>query len=450
MKSLFLIVMALATLAMALGGESLTLTVDETVEMSIAQNLGLKQSGIDLRSYRRSKDSRWNSFIPSMSLSAGIQSEAGIINFGNRGVKRVTDSGALGFSTGIKLTLPLNTAIISGIKARIAGYDAGLISYEDARKMLERDVRKQFYLLLGSRENIQIQRGNIELAEKRLEQARNNFEHGLVQELDVLSAEVTLVGLQPAYNSTVTEYERLMLFFKFLIGIDRNTEINLEGSLDADDYQFDAESLISEFMSKRSDIRALEKQIELLKLNQEVLRRNYNIPTLTLDYTYRIFASNANKSSTFPQSDINRWSNWADGGTLSIALGWRFDGFIPGSSIDIQVSESQDVIDKLVLGKEMAFKSAAIEITNLVNKLDTARKTINASASNVELARRNFELTERAYNVGAREILDVDTSQQKYLETSQQLLYSKYEYIAELLNLEYALNTPIDELLDSR
>jgi len=450
MKNLFLIAMSLTALTMALGGESLTLTVDEAVDLSIAQNLELKQSSIDVRGYRRSRERLWNLFLPSMSLSAGIESDAGIIDFGDGSVKRITDAGSFGFSTGLNLTLPLNMAIASGIKARIADYDAGLISYENARGMLERDVRKQFHLLLASQENIQIQKGNIELAEKRLEQVRKNFEYGLAQELDVLSAEVTLAGLRPDYRSTLAEYEKLLLFFKFLIGVDGNTEINLDGSLDAEAYQFDAENLIGKFMSRRSDIRSLEKQIEALKFKKEVLKRNYNMPTLTLDYSYGIHASNADMSASFPPSSIEQWSNWADGGKLRISLGWRFDGLIPGSSIDIQLKESQDAIDKLVLARQMAFKSAAIEITNLVNKLDTARETIDASVSSVELARRNFELTERAYDVGAREILDVDTSQQKYLEALQRLLYAKYEYIAELLNLEHALNASIDELLDNK
>jgi len=446
MNTLFLTVISMAAFSGVVGAQTLTLTVDEAVEMSIAHNLKLKQSGIDLRAHKRAKDNRWNSFLPSMSLSAGIQSDAGFIASNDRDATKITDPGAFGVSTGIKLTLPLNTAIVSEIKTKIADYDAGLINYEDARRGLERDVRKQFYLLLSSQENIQIQRGNIELAEKRLEQARNNFEHGLVQELDVLSAEVTLVGLQPTFDSTVAEYEKLMLFFKHLNGIDRDVEIALDGNLDAEAYHFDGEELISKFISRRFDIRILEKQIESLEFKKQTVSRNSNTPTLTFDYTYGITASNTDMGSTYPPKAIAQWSNWADRGRLGITLGWRFDGLIPGSSIDSQIRGIQDEIDKLILAKQMAFESAAIEITNLVRKIETARKTIDASISSVELARRNFELTERAYNAGAREILDVETSQQKYLEASQRLLYSKYEYIAELLNLEYELNSSIDEL----
>ena len=90
-----------------------------------------------------------------------------------------------------------------------------------------------------------------------------------------------------------------------------------------------------------------------------------------------------------------------------------------------------------------------MEITNLVNKLNTSRKTIEANTSSVGLAQRNYELTEEAYNVGTRELLDVESRQQDYLQAVQQLLLAKYEYIAGLLDLEYALNTPMSEYLNN-
>jgi outer membrane protein TolC len=49
--------------------------------------------------------------------------------------------------------------------------------------------------------------------------------------------------------------------------------------------------------------------------------------------------------------------------------------------------------------------------------------------------------------VGTRELLDVESAQNDYLAATQQLLVAKYEYIAGLLDLEYALNVPRDEFL---
>ncbi len=438
MKKILIIVIASAIISGAVGAESLTLTVDKAVELAVSQNLGLKQEGIDVRTRERAKDTAWNAFLPSMSASAGFNGTAGIFQFQGITPPSYSDSRNTSFTTGLSFTLPINAAVGTGIKNLVADYEAGLISYEDARKKLERDVRKQFYLLLGNQENIKIQEGNIALAEKRLTQARNNFENGLAPELEVLSAEVTVANLQPAYNGIVAGYDSLMLFFKFLVGEDRNAEIVLNGNLETELYHLDSEALINSYMARRLDIRGLDKQIEALGYAKKTMNRNFNTPTLALGYSYGITGINPTGGGI---------DTWSDSGKLSLNLQWKFDGLIPGSSSNVQVKEMQDKIDGLSLAKQMAFETAGMEITNLVNKLDTSSKTIEATTSSVELARRNYELTEEAYNVGTRELLDVETRQQDYLQAVQQLLLAKYEYIAGLLDLEYALNAPMDEFL---
>jgi outer membrane protein TolC len=236
-----------------------------------------------------------------------------------------------------------------------------------------------------------------------------------------------------------------MLFFKFLLGEDRGTEITLEGNLDTDLYDLDSEELINGFIARRLDIRQLEKQIDTLGYAKKTMNRNYNTPTLVVGGSWGLSGSNSDTNRMM--QPIDPWTDWADRFTLSLNLQWKFDGLIPGSKSDVQVKEMQDAIDSLSIAKQMAFENAGMEITNIVNKLATSRKTIEANTSSVELAKKNYELTEEAYNVGTRELLDVEARQQDYLKAAQQLLLAKYEYIAGLLDLEYALNAPMEEFL---
>ncbi len=445
MKKILIIAFTAAIISGALGAESLTLTVDSAVELAVAQNLGLKQTGIDVRTRERAKDTAWNAFLPSMSASAGLNGTNQIFTDYGQAVPVLGENPATRFTTGLNIGLPLNAGVGAGIKNLVADYEAGLINYEDAQKKLERDVRKQFYLLLGNQENIKIQEGNIALAEKRLTQARNNFDNGLAPELEVLSAEVTVANLQPAYNGTVATYDSLMLFFKFLIGEDRNTDINLDGNLETELYDLDSENLINDYIARRLDVRGLDKQIEAMEYTKKGLGMQFNTPTLNLGYNYSFGGS----SNTYaPPTGQEAWSDWQDTGSFSLTLNWKFDGLVPGSKTDVQLKEIQDGIDTLSIAKQMAFENAGIEITNLVNNLNTSRKTIEANTSSVELAKRNYELTEEAYNVGTRELLDVESRQQDYLQAVQQLLLAKYAYIAGLLDLEYALNTPMNEYLN--
>jgi len=448
MKKMLIIVVIFSTIIGPMGAESITLNADQAVEMALARNLDLKQTGIDLKTDKRSKDNAWNLFLPSMSISAGFTMSSNIFEYEHTDPLHINEPGAHGFATRLSLSLPLNAAIPASIRNLIAKYEAGLLNYENAQKRLERDVRKQFYLLLGSQENIRIQQANIDLATKRHEQARTNFENGLVTELDVLSAEVTVANLRPAYNRELAFYENLVLFFKFLLGLDRNEEIALDGSLETVLYTFDSEALIAKYINGRLDLRSLEKQIESYKYAKKSALRNFNTPALNLSYRFDITGSNNDSIGFFPKKDIAPWTDWGDRGTLSLGLQWKLDGLIPGSSASNQLRQLQDGIDSLEIAKEMAFQNAGIEITNLINSLDTARKTIEANTSGVELAKRNLQLTEEAYNAGSRQRLDVESAQNEFLLASQQLLFAKYEYIAGLLDLEYALNTSRDEFVE--
>ncbi len=443
MKKILFIAIAAAIIAGAIGAETMTLTVNQAVELAVTQNLGLKQSGIDLRTKERAKDTAWNAFLPSMNISAGFNGANQIFTDYGQAAPIIGQTSSLRFNTGIGISLPINAAVGTGIKQLVTDYEAGILDYEDAQKQLERDVRKQFYLLLGREENIRIQQANIDLAEKRLNQARNNFANGLAPELEVLSAEVTVANFQPSYDGAVADYESQLLFFKFLLGTDRNDKITLDGNLDTELFTLDSEKLINTYLPGRLDLRNLDKQIQAMEYSKSTVGRNSNTPTLTLGYNYGYGGSNSDyKGTVVPWGDLN------DNSEFSLSLNWKFDGLIPGSETDVQLKELQDGIDNMNLGKQIALDNAGIEITNYVNKLATSRRTIEANTSSVELARRNYELTEEAYNVGTRELLDVESAQNDYLAAAQQLLLAKYEYIAGLLDLEYALNAPMDEFLN--
>ena len=460
MKKIIVFALAASLVATAATAETLSLTVDEAVELAMTRNLGLQQSAIELRTKERAKEKAWNVFVPSMAASAGVTADHyGLFDHEYAYSSGFGDAGNLGINGGLNLSLPINIGLSAGISTLKSDYEAGLLSYQDAAKQLEKNIRQQFYNLLANRENIQLEQANLELARKRLEQARNNFANGLVPELEVLSAEVTVASGQPKLDDVKAKYESMLLKFRFDLGIDRNLGIELDGDLETELYDMDAEELISRYMAGRLDLRELDQQIETLENTKKGMNWNMNSPTLNLGYTWGIGGSNSDSMSAYYDSNldgdsdlnyvgIDPWSDWADYGSLSIGLQWKFDGFIPGSNTNVQLKEMQDSIDTLILAKEMALEGAGMEITNSVNNLATARKTIEASTSAVELARRNYELTEEAYNVGTRELLDVETQQQAYLEATQQLLLAKYGYIAGLLDLEYALNAPMEEFLN--
>ncbi len=446
MKKITYIASLLVFSAVYLGSETLALTIDDAIKRALSNNLELQKSGIALKSTERSKLSAWNSFLPSIALSAGVTAKHGIFQFENNSPTGIGDPGNFGFNTGIALSLPLNAAIGPAYKKLVMDYEAGLLDYEAAMKSLTREVQKTFYGILSNQEDIRIQQANIDLAKKRYTQTLENFQNGLVPELDVLSAEVSLLKLQPALNSAVQTYNGLVLQFKTIIGVLRTDVIELAGELPTDLYDLDAEELINKYAASRLDLRSLDKQLMALELSKKAVSRNANTPTLTLGYNYALSGSNA-ETNNMTQEVIDPWSDWGDLGTFSLELRWKLDGLIPGSKSNVDIKKVQDSIDSLGLTRKIAWQAAETEITNLIGNLGIYRLTIEANTSGVALAKKNFELTDEAYKVGTRQLLDVESAQNDYMTAQQQLLLARYNYIAALLDLEYALGTPMNQFL---
>ena len=425
--------------------EIYTITVDKAVEMAITNNLKIKQAGIALKTKKTALDSSFNVFIPSLDITASFNGSQQLsTDVANKGPKNLSEPGALSASIGGSLNLPISASSFTAIQILKEDYKAGLISYEKAEKKLARDVRKMFYSILGNQKNIDIQESNIDLAQKRLERERNNFSLGLKAELDVLSAEVNLGKLIPKYNSVLTKQQHQRAEFKFLIGLNQEDEMILDGELVNRFYNLDSKELINKYISRRLSILELTHKILKLKKQRTSHLLYSRTPSLNLGYNYQFSITNSETSATGEHSDP--WSNGNDRGTLTISLKWNLDGFIPYSKKDVKSRKLKDKIDEAILSREIAREKAIIEIANLVNKLNTAQRNIESNEKIVTQAERKYALTDEAYNVGSKDFLDVETAQNNLLSANQELVLARYKYIEGLLDLEYALNADQGEL----
>jgi len=427
--------------------DELTLTVDHAVELAQQNNLSLQTSAIELRTKERTKDTAWNAFIPSIDAGAGLAyggtlfSSPDASTFNPDPTKKRWNVNA-----NFNMVLPINAALGTGIKQTVIDYEAGLLSYEDARKQLSRDVRQAYYGLIATAADLELKRANIEIAEKRYEQARENYNNGLISELEKLQAQVTAENNKPALNIQLTQYRNSIMNFKLLLGIPSSTEILLDGDLEnITFYQFDARELFEKYSARRLDVLQINKQIESLE-NTRTLQSQYNrTPTLSLTSGWQTNVTDGFEGSSWKKG------TWADTGSVGVQLSIPLDDFIPSSKTDVTLKELSDGIETLKINRQLIFDSAEISITNLVMNLQNSINTLETYALNVDLARKSFELTTEAYNLGTRELLDVETAQQELLTAEQNVLLEKFNYITNLLNLEYALNAEnLSEILEEK
>jgi outer membrane protein TolC len=87
-----------------------------------------------------------------------------------------------------------------------------------------------------------------------------------------------------------------------------------------------------------------------------------------------------------------------------------------------------------------------MEIRSTVRSLEKARDSIDTLQLNVERARRAYQMAEEAYNAGSKELLEVQNAEIELKKARLEVLRERYNYIEALLDLEYALNTEIEDI----
>lgn len=474
-------------------GDTVQLTVDSAVDVALARNLNIKSETITLRVKRRTKNTVFNYFYPTISVSGTLSrmnkdpgtyealvpvSAADLEEYNMYGL--VTDNpfqpgtlmgvsstildslpddapelyGAVmqveeeiphtwNLSTSLSMSLMLSAQLVFGIKATILDYESGRLSLETAKKKLARDVKKQFYNILLMEEQIELMRAKIATAEDRYEQARINYENGLVSEYNKLRAQVALENMRPGLEDMLVGYQSMLLGFKQQLGLPNRVDIELEGSIEAEPIALKADPLIDAYITNRLDIQSLVKQLEILRNSRDVTIAGMT-PSVALTLSFDpAFANDPFEDPWFEDVE-NDWAQRS--GMFGITVSVPLQKLLPFSSTWVELANTKDNIEKMQTGLMQAVRGAELEIETTVMKLKKSLESIEAMKMNVDLAKRAYDMAEEAYNAGNRELLEVKDAEDDLRDARVKLLAEKYNYSAGLLDLEYALNVSIKEI----
>ena len=423
--------MSLLLWAAGLSAESDTpsaITEERAVELALERNLNLQSSDIDRESAEGAYGNRWNIILPDFSLSGGLSRSEPLLE------EPAVDS-TWSVNGGLSARLDLNSSAAFAMTATELAYQAENLSYNDARQLLVVNVKKQFNYLLVYKENLALQERNLELAEKRFLQAETNFRNGLASELTVMEAHNSFEGLKPSLQETRTIYETRLMSFKKLLGLDLAQAVDVAGPLTGVTPRLNCEALLEAYLMNRRDVRSAVNVLESAENQLAIVKAGNLSPSLSL--------SSGWTSSAPDVSD----PDWIDSLTLSATLSLPLNGLIPGSSESLDLKDSSRAVEKARLNLKETISTAEQDIRTILMELDGYRETIDISGLSVDLAQKTFDMTEAAYLLGSREVLDVEAAQNNLLEAEQNLLMSRYNFLSGLLDLEYALNADLDEIL---
>ncbi|MCM1320804.1 MAG: TolC family protein [Bacteroides sp.] len=451
----------------AFSEEPLKLTVDDAVRYALDNNKSLKSDAIDLEIKKRASRYGWNTLLPSAGISATAartttnstynsiysniitQSRLGALETTGALSSQMYDSvvKAAGYEDTEKLHWAVvapsisvgwnfNLAMIQSIRASHVQYEQGQITWEQAWRDMEVNVRKLFYGILLAQENLNIEREKLNNAQERYNQAIINYRNGLVPEMTVLSAQVTYENEKPTIMSAEQSLRETMDTFAFLIGYPFGTEIELDGSIETEYVEVDADELVERYLEKNKDIISLKKNIELLKISINAKRFSTFTPSLAVNYSF---------SPTLYAA--GEWADNladADTGSLSFTLVYsNLLDMLPFSANMQSLKDTKQQLEQAELGLEQLVQNMENKIHSLVGNLHKCEANIKAMEKTVELGKMAYDSTLKAYNNGTTELLDVRDSENSYNQARLGLLSEKNNYISALLELEDAINAKL-------
>lgn len=452
---------------------TIVLTIDDAVTYSLKNSPSLKTAQIDLELAKWKKNTAWNSFLPTVQVTGTIarandvesslrstnqslattralaQGLATVIGGGspnpytimatNMNPVSATENMHWTAMGNLSVSLNFNVAMIQNMRATIAQYETGKISWDQTVKENEISVRKLFYGLLLQQESLNLQKESLENARQRMTQAQTNYRNGYVPEIKYLQAQVAYENQVPVVEKAEMIMRQQLDTFAFLIGLPANSKIQLNGEINPKIMDLDVEELISKGLTQNLTIRTLQENIKILKLQSNALDLSAYTPSLALSWN-----GNPMITSAF-ESDWGDSNNWKDQGAFSVTLAWNITNMLPWSSSRVQARELQDNIKKLEVQLESAVRNTDLQIRTAVDTLAQCRHSLENSQRNIDLAQRSYDMTSLAYRNGTTEYLDLMDAETQLNQAKLSLVNEKFNYMTNLMDLENILNTTLVE-----
>jgi len=457
------------------GNAPMRLSPGEAVELALSSNLGLQSSRINLDTRKRASDMSWNQFIPSITLTGTLNRDnyastaggmvpldiAALINpvltsffddygFSFPGLPTGMLYGVYPYSVDVpqwrmlnntQISLTISAAMFENMNRLRLDYESGLLSYERAKRQIERDIRKAYHNILMLQENINLMRGSFQNVERQVQTAQANYNAGLAPELTVLQARVARENMRPVIEQAENGLRLLMAQFAMFLGLPYDTQFELIPITDTIDFiPIDIADMISQAAAGKPDIHELRQTILMLESARK-MQALALAPSLTLSWNNSmVFAGDMWKDPWFKDE------NWRSSGSFSLTFAFRLHSLFPFSTDSQALRNLDDQIKTANIGLAQMIMGTEIEVYGIVLALERTRINAQALEQTVALAQQAFRLTEQAYRAGYQDYFQVQNAEQSLRQANVQLLEQQFTYLNSLIDLEYAIGVPFGTL----
>ncbi len=403
-----IVFLAVILFPMALGAETITLTLEQAIGLGLKNSSSLRQkmlkvasAGADLAS---AKAARYTGVSASVSYSHLFEQPKMTFDLGEA---PVTIPGMyLSAQDPIMLELSAQQAIYTfgkiktGIKLAEEGMSLARLDLEEEKRSLIVKIKRAFYGYILSREVVSVQEETLANKQEALDIAKKRFEAGLGSELDLLSAESDVENFMPEVITARNRVKFAIFAVMNLLGIEEQGgekyDIELLGELKPEYHSLERDKLVETAMKNNYNILQYRSGINAAEY-QKGLAGRAKYPTIAG------FANYSVQSGYDSITGENRYTgkgSWTDLLTVGVSVQMPLSALLPWSSENAGAKKAGFDAESLTTGVGSIESGIRLSIQNILLSLEQENAKIASGKKSVEVAGKFLATSKESYANG--------------------------------------------------
>ncbi|MEI6489945.1 MAG: TolC family protein [Bacteroidota bacterium] len=270
-----------------------------------------------------------------------------------------------------------------------------------------------YYNIVMIKQMINGLKSSMAVSEERLKIAQKKFDIGTASKVDLLQAKVdlnaqktTLIREKALLNDAKAALNQMLI-----LPIDK--EFDVQDSIPLlNDYKY--EDLKNAILSKNSDLLLAQRSIDSYKCIERATKGNY-YPKLNLNANYIFNRAQNQAGLTLLNQNL--------GLNLGFTASWTiFNGFNNANLIKNQKLD----IENSMLNFDNTKSLIQLNLIKAFKKYNDDMDALNLQTENIKLAKENLDIALELFRVGTTNSIQLQTSQQSYLDATNQLANARY------------------------
>lgn len=299
--------------------------------------------------------------------------------------------------------------------------------YLAAQQNLILDVSSAYFGVLRAQENLRSAKSQETAVKRQYEQAKEQFDVGLIAITDVHEAKAS-------YDASQTL--RIRSEGELTVALENLARITGE-------FTTDLETLKSDFPIQIENNASAEQWVELAHQNNLSIKiAEFALKSLEADYQSKRgrHYPTVNLEAGYTNDSRNKSIQDDDTETASIALTLNLPIY-SGGGTQATVRQSRHLLEQARQQLNAAQRQARVEARTEYINLKTNIQTIDSLKQNIVSRQSALEATREGYNVGTRNIVEVLDAERNYFTALRDYANARFDFVESNLRIRRAAGT---------